>query len=507
MHLHSLIKELDSSITVNGPGDVEVLGVCEDSRQVKPGDVFVARPGTRCDGARFVGDAAARGAVAVVSARPIADCPLPQVLVGDIAQAASRLAHILLGRPSQRLGLIGITGTNGKTTTAYLVRHILLRAGRRCGLISTVETDDGNTVRRSDMTTPPPVQTAKLLSDMCANGCQWCVMEVSSHALDQGRVAGAHFAAAAFTNLTRDHLDYHVSMRAYASAKAKLFEGLDESDVAVVNAQDRWSRRMVRSCRAQVVRFGLGRAGEYRAARVEASAAGTRFVLIGPDGQAPVQMPLIGRHNVANALAAAAITGRVCGLSVAQIAASLLDAGGAPGRLQPVNAGQPFAVFVDYAHTDDGIRNVLNALRPLTAGRLRIVFGCGGDRDRGKRPRMARAAEELADVVYLTSDNPRSEDPMDIIREVVAGFSADAQITGFSRSANAAWRLPGGISKPVIVEPDRRLAIHRALTDAAAGDVVVIAGKGHEDYQIVGSVRHHFDDYEEALAFLRSRAA
>ena len=272
------------------------------------------------------------------------------------------------------------------------------------------------------------------------NGCRACAIEVSSHALDQGRVAGVRFAGAAFTNLTGDHLDYHKTMDNYAAAKAQLFVSLDESAVAVVNADDPWSNRMIEACNARVIRYGFGDGADYRAQYPAVTASGSSFILITPDGAAEVKMLLIGKHNIENALAAAALAGEVFGLSAQQIAAGLADAQGAPGRLQAVRKGQPFAVLVDYAHTDDALENVLQALRPLTRGKLRVLFGCGGDRDRTKRPRMARTAEKLADCVYVTSDNPRTEDPADVIDQILQGFS------------------PEGREK-AIVEPDRREAI------------------------------------------------
>jgi UDP-N-acetylmuramoyl-L-alanyl-D-glutamate--2,6-diaminopimelate ligase len=287
-------------------------------------------------------------------------------------------------------------------------------------------------------------------------------------------------------NLTGDHLDYHKTMENYADAKARLFTSLSETAVAAVNADDKWSDRMVQKCNGRVIRFGFGKSADYRARDVAITSSGSNFILHTPDGRAEVNMQLIGRHNIENALAAATLCGEVFGLSVHQIAAGLREAEGAPGRLQAVRLGQPFAVLVDYAHTDDALENVLSALRPLTRGRLRVLFGCGGDRDRTKRPRMARTAERLADALYITSDNPRTEDPAAILDEVVSGLSTKAK-------AQAA------------VDVDRHEAINRILSDAEPGDVVLIAGKGHENYQIVGQQKRHFDDVEEAAQVLKSR--
>jgi UDP-N-acetylmuramoyl-L-alanyl-D-glutamate--2,6-diaminopimelate ligase len=465
---------------------VAVTGVTEDSREVQPGYLFVARAGTRTDGAKFVHQAAARGAVAVVSIVPLPDCPLPVIVVPDPAVATSVLAHAFHGHPSaERLKLVGVTGTNGKTTVAYLLRHVLSSFNTRCGLIGTVEIDDGKSRWEATMTTPAAVEVASLLARMRDRGCRACAMEVSSHSLHQGRVAGATFAGAAFTNLTGDHLDYHGTMDDYAAAKATLFAGLSPDAVAAVNAGDDWSARMVRDCQARVIRYGFGKEADYRARDLSATAAGARFTLHAPHGRAELNLPMIGRHNVENALAAAALLGEVFHLSVAQIATGLNGATGAPGRLQPVRVGQPFAVLVDYAHTDDALENVLTALRPLCKGRLRVVFGCGGDRDPTKRPRMARVAERLADDVYLTSDNPRTEDPAAILSQIAAGFTG----------------------QPRLIEPDRRSALAAALSDAGPDDVVLVAGKGHENYQIVGTVKHHFDDVEECTRLLGRRTA
>ena len=489
MLLHTLLRQFNPQLSLAGVPNVEVAGVREDSRQVRPGDLFIARSGIRTDGARFIADAKARGAVAVVSQSPLAKSasPLPQVVVPDAAVAASVLANLFYGSPGEKVRVLAVTGTNGKTTTTYVIRHLLSKVNTRCGLIGTVEVDDGRIRREASMTTPAACDIAELLASMRDKGCRACAIETSSHALDQGRVAGVPFAGAAFTNLTGDHLDYHGTMENYAAAKAKLFASLHASAVAVVNAADKWSARMVENCSGRVLRFGFGKNADYTARDTTYTAQGSRFVLHTPDGRAEVSLPMVGKHNVENALAAAALVGEVCGLSVQQLAAGLRDAQGAPGRLQAVRAGQPFAVLVDYAHTDDALDNVLSALKPLTRGKLRVLFGCGGDRDRTKRPRMARTAEKWADAVYVTSDNPRTENPRSILDEIAAGFT------------------PEGVRKTV-VEIDRRRAIEAILADAEADDVVLIAGKGHENYQIIGTEKHHFDDVEESVRVLRGAA-
>jgi UDP-N-acetylmuramoyl-L-alanyl-D-glutamate--2,6-diaminopimelate ligase len=484
MRLHQLIAELDPRFNFQGVADVAIGGICEDSRLVQAGDLFVARAGRKAEGANFIAQAVKRGAVAVLAATRAADCTTPQVIVSDPGAAAATLAHIFYGNPSKSIRAVGITGTNGKTTTTYLLRHILNKVNVRCGMIGTVETDDGRVRQEAAMTTPGAIELARLLAAIRDNGCRACAMETSSHALDQGRLDGIRFAGAAFTNLTRDHLDYHGQMENYAAAKAKLFEMLDEDAIAVINAEDSWSERMVIGCKARIVRFGFAPGADYRAQDIAMTSQGSRFILHTPDGSVEVGLAMIGRHNIANAITAAALLGEVFRLSVHQIANGLQDAQGAPGRLQAVRCGQPFAVLVDYAHTDDALDKVLAALRPLSRGKLRVLFGCGGDRDRTKRPLMARAAQRRADVVYVTSDNPRTEDPGSIIDQIVAGFQDVGQ-------------------RPVVVDADRRTAIVRILEDAEADDVVLLAGKGHENYQIIGQTKHHFDDVEEAMKVLQ----
>jgi UDP-N-acetylmuramoyl-L-alanyl-D-glutamate--2,6-diaminopimelate ligase len=484
MRLHDLLRSLAAVRSLDGIPNPEIKAVREDSRLVQPGDLFVARPGSKTDGAKYLGDAAARGAVAAVVQSKIDGTPLPQVVVPDVRPVASILANALLGSPSRTVKVAAVTGTNGKTTTTYILQHLLKKAGVKCGLVGTVQIDDGATAREAEMTTPSACDIAQLLADMRTNGCQACAIEISSHALDQGRAAGVLIAAAAFTNLTGDHLDYHGTMENYAAAKARLFEMLPSDAVAAVNGGSEWSGRMTQHCNGRVVRWGLDPHCDWRAADMHTTAAGTRFVLHTPDGCAEASMQLIGRHNVENALAAATIAGETFGLTVHQIVAGLKDALGAPGRLQPVRLGQPFAVFVDYAHTDDGLDNVLKALRPITRGKLRVLFGCGGDRDNTKRPRMAAVAERLADAIYVTSDNPRTEDPAKIIEQILAGFSPAKRPT-------------------VVVEPDRAAAIRKIIADAEPTDVVCLAGKGHENYQIIGTTKRHFDDVEEASAAIR----
>lgn len=484
MRLHQLIKSFDGSIDCNHLPVTDVTGVEEDSRKIQPGNLFIARSGTQTDGTRFINQAAERGAIAVVTEHPIADSPLPQVIVPSAAAAASVLANRFHGDPSHSMKVLAVTGTNGKTTTAYIIRHLLGHAGIKCGLIGTIQIHDGNQAIEAAMTTPAAGDVAAGLAAMRDNGCRACAMEVSSHALHQRRVDGVTFAAAGFTNLTGDHLDYHQTMEAYADAKGMLFAQLGHDAIAVVNGDDPWTDRVLHDSHARAVRFGFGAGCDYSARDILVTAQGTNFVLVTPDGQTPVHMQLIGRHNIENALAAVALVGETFGLSVHQIAAALGEAQGAPGRLQAVRAGQPFAVLVDYAHTDDALENVLTALKPLAKGKLRLLFGCGGDRDPTKRPRMARVAERFADVVYVTSDNPRTEDPQQIIDQIVAGFDNPAA---------------------AVVEADRRRAINRIIADAQPDDIVLLAGKGHENYQVLGTTKYPFDDVLEARRAVQLR--
>jgi UDP-N-acetylmuramoyl-L-alanyl-D-glutamate--2,6-diaminopimelate ligase len=485
MDLLELLKHFDPTSTLNEQQNVLVTGIEEDSRKVRPGNIFIARSGSKTDGRQFIADAVTRGAIAVAGEAKMDDLPVPQLVLTDAV--AARVANAYYGYPSHTVKIVGITGTNGKTTSAYLVRHLLKKIGRKCGLIGTVEIDDGNTTVEAEMTTPGAVDVFRLLATMRDNGCGACVMEVSSHALDQNRVAGIRFAGAAFTNLTGDHLDYHKTMENYAAAKGKLFQSLSGDAVAVYNADDAHWPQIVRDCKGRQISFGTGKKADYFADDIHVTSQGSKFVLHAPGGHAHVDMSLIGKHNIENALTAAALVGEIFGLTPDQLAAGLHDAAGAPGRLQRVPTDSPFAVLVDYAHTDDALKNVLTALAPITKGKLRVLFGCGGDRDKTKRPRMAQIAAEYADAVYVTSDNPRTEDPEKIIADILPGFPAK--------------------SPPTYIEPDRRVAIGRILHDAQTGDVVLIAGKGHENYQIIGTTKHHFDDIEEARKVLSSVSA
>lgn len=471
---------------------VPVTGVSSDSRTIEPGQVFVVVQGTREDGARYARDAVARGAAALVvpgdAPRALEALGVPVVRVEDARGALAAIAAEFHGRPSERMAVVGITGTNGKTTTAHLVRGALEAAGRgSCALVGTIRHEWPGVSIPARNTTPGACELQAMLASARSAGCTSAAMEVSSHALDQRRVEGVRFAGAVFTNLTGDHLDYHRSMEAYAEAKAKLLAGLAPDAVAAVNAEDAYAPTMVRDCPARVLRFGLDAPSDpdVTARNLRMTAEGVAFTLVTPFGTAEVRSPLLGRYNVMNLLGGAAVA---TGLGVPPDVAAfgMSQVRGVRGRLEPVEAGQPFTIVVDYAHTDDAVQNVLRNLRTVVRGRIIAVVGCGGDRDRTKRPRMARAAAELSDLAWFTSDNPRSEEPEAILADMLAGVYG---------------------ARNVRVEPDRAYAIARAVHEARVGDCVAILGKGHEDYQIFRDRTVHFDDREAAAAAVRAALA
>jgi UDP-N-acetylmuramoyl-L-alanyl-D-glutamate--2,6-diaminopimelate ligase len=471
-----------------------VRDVTADSRRVQPGDAFVAVPGLRQDARRFVAEAVARGARLVVTeGEPLAELPVAQVLVPSARQALARLADAYHGHPSGALTLVGITGTNGKTTTSYLVDALLRARGLATGIIGTIQYVLGTETRTANHTTPEALEIQGMLAEMRERGIRGVAMEVSSHALALSRVDGLDFDVAVFTNLTQDHLDFHGTFDEYRRAKRRLFELLAASPkpgrTAVVNADDPAGFAMVSGLNVPVVPFGLGPSARVRAVEHTSDLDGIRLTVDTPAGGLTLRSALIGEHNVMNLLGAVA-TGLALGLAPEGIATALAGVGTVPGRFEQVRAGQPFLVVVDYAHTPDALERVLVTARKITRGRLGVVFGCGGDRDRTKRPIMGEIAARLADRVWVTSDNPRSERPPAIIDEIV---------TGIARVGGAADRC--------VTEPDRRLAIRAALGWAGSGDTVVVAGKGHETYQIIGSDVLDFDDRAVAREALRERAA
>jgi UDP-N-acetylmuramoyl-L-alanyl-D-glutamate--2,6-diaminopimelate ligase len=443
-----------------------------DSRAIAPGAVYVAVRGSQADGHRFVPDAVRRGAAAAVVETP-AEAGVPEIVVRDGRRAALVLGAAWYGHPARRLSLVGVTGTNGKTTTTGLIRHLLNATGAS-GSIGTLGAFDGKgdavLSTAGTLTTPGPIDLQATLAAMVERGVERVTMEASSHSLDQGRLDGLRFDAGVFTNLTRDHLDYHGTMESYLAAKLKLGGMLAERGVEVVNLDDTAWAAMPASSRR--VTFGVHPAADVRAVGIVLDPAGSRFRLEGCFGNAEVTLPLLGDFNVANALAAAACALGL-GMPLADVAARLTTSPQVPGRMELLSE-TPCVVLRDYAHTPDALERALATLRPLTRGRLVVVFGCGGDRDKGKRPIMGRIAAEGSDVAVVTSDNPRTEDPVAIIDDIEQGM--------------------GGIAHQRIV--DRMEAIHTALRQANAGDTILLAGKGHENYQVLGTEKVPFDERE-----------
>jgi UDP-N-acetylmuramoyl-L-alanyl-D-glutamate--2,6-diaminopimelate ligase len=471
---------------------VLVTGVTADSRTVLPGHVFAALQGQRADGAAFVADAIARGAVGIVSEQAAPEgVHAPWLLVPDARLALARIAATLFRHPSHEMQVVGITGTNGKTTTAHLVASIFETAGIPCGVLGTVGYRVGNDLRPATHTTPESPEVQRLLREMVDGGAGACAMEVSSHALVLSRVDGVRFAAGVFTNLTRDHLDFHEDMEAYFQAKRRLFEMLPPGAPSVLNIDD--PRGVSLAAEAEhPVTFAIGRAADVTPGPLSFSLDGLVFEARTPRGPLAVRSKLVGRPNVYNILAAAA-TAVALDLPPDAIERGVAALAGVPGRFQIVSAAKDeITAVVDYAHTDDALRHLLETARSLATGRLITVFGCGGDRDRTKRPLMGAVAGRLSDLIILTSDNPRSEDPGRIIQEIQRGITPDT-------------RRDSGQGLLTIV--DRRAAINRAIEVARAGDLVLIAGKGHEKYQVIGTEVVAFDDVAVAQAALARRLA
>ncbi len=460
-----------------GPDDVEITGLAYSSRDVKPGTLFFCVVGFTADGHDFAPDAVERGAAALVCERPLG-LGVPEIVVDDARRAMGPAAARFFGDPTAELDVVGITGTNGKTTTAFLVRHLLEAGGRQTGLLGTVKRVIGGVEEEVERTTPEAIDLQADFRRMLDAGDRAVAMEVSSHALELGRAAGIRFAAKVFTNLTQDHLDFHETMDAYFAAKRRLF---DEPGLAIVNADDEYGRRLAAEL-PDALTFGIEHIADYRATGVSFDVNGARFTCKTPDGPLELESRLPGLFNVQNVLAAVAVA-RSLGVEAETIRAALGSFDRVPGRFEPVDEGQDFGVLVDYAHTPDSLENVLRAARELTEGRLHVVFGAGGDRDRGKRPLMGAAARAHADRLIVTSDNPRSEDPDAIVDQVIEGAGPDAER-----------------------EVDRRRAIGLAIETAAPGDVVVIAGKGHEQGQeFEGGRKEPFDDVTVAREALRER--
>lgn len=471
--------------------DITIHALRYDSRRVERGDCFFALKGSGSDGHRFVQEAVQSGAAAVVIERDNAlDDSLAlhhgvtKIVVPDSRRALAQMAANFFGHPSKALSLVGVTGTNGKTTTAYLIRAILEASGATAGLVGTIEYVFGTHSLPASHTTPESLELQELLARMVSEGCTAVSMEVSSHALDQSRVHGIDFSAAVFTNLTQDHLDYHGTMDDYFGAKKLLFSGLRERAAAVVNVDDSWGRILAESHTGLLVTYGFQQDCTVSIAQPEVSLEGIRMRLKLGASSIDVRSPLVGRFNMYN-IAAASAAGYALGITPGAIAQGIQNVSAVRGRFERLRSEKGWTAIIDYAHTPDALTNCLRTIRDLLSraqsGRIVTVFGAGGDRDRAKRPQMGFAAASLSDAVILTSDNPRSEDPLAIIHEIASG-------------------IPGDF--PCRIEPDRRKAIAMALTEAELGDVILIAGKGHEDYQVIQGRRSHFVDREVVEQYL-----
>ena len=498
------------------PGGISIEGLSIDSRRVRPGDLFFALKGGRADGNAFVADALSRGAAAVLTDHPqgIKTGATVLIEVEDGRLALARISANFYGNPSAKLAVTGITGTNGKTTTALLMQQALERLGKKAGLIGTIKYVVGQVEKPARFTTPEAPDFQAMLAAMLEAGQTHAVTEVSSHSLIQRRVDCTSFKAAVFTNLTRDHLDFHKTMEDYFQAKKLLFTRLLEKGApAVINADDPFGQRLIRELSGvrPVISYGISGAADVRAGSVKNLAEGLRFDILFKGRRHPVNSSLIGAHNVYNLLSA---FGALAGLGFApeEAASGIQRLQGVKGRFERVRCGQDFLVVVDYAHTPDALQRLIEAARAISIstghqeknapGKIIVVFGCGGDRDRGKRPEMGRIASELADFVIVTSDNPRSEDPLAIMEDIKAGISD-------MRNGSAAETGPEAakIKIKCLFIPDRVEAIRKALETAASGDIVLIAGKGHEDYQEINGVRHPFSDQAAAGLALKELAA
>ncbi len=490
------LKELASLLTlsrIDGDGMTEIAGIQTDSRKVRPGDLFICLPGHTVDGHRFAGQAAEQGAAALVVQREV-DANLPKIVVNDTRYAMAVIANHFYGYPSHEMKVIGVTGTNGKTTTTYLIEKILRDYGRTTGLLGTISVKIGAETYAAERTTMEALDLQRTFRRMRDADTEYCVMEVSSHALEQGRVKGCNFRTAVFTNLTQDHLDYHQTMEKYKQAKGLLFSRLgntfspDPGDrkFAVLNADDPVSREYGHLTSAQVITYGIENEADVRASDIRITPGGTQFKVASFAGTAELRLKLLGKFNVYNALAAIA-SGLAEGIPLQAIKHSLEQVEGVAGRMETIDEGQDFLVIVDYAHSPDGLENALATIREFAKGKVICVFGCGGDRDRTKRPVMGRIAAEYSDYVLVTSDNPRSEDPEAIMKEIESGILPVA-------GAEDRYRLVA----------DRRAAIQMSVEMASSNDVVLIAGKGHEPGQTIKGITYEFDDRLVAKEAIRS---
>jgi UDP-N-acetylmuramoyl-L-alanyl-D-glutamate--2,6-diaminopimelate ligase len=498
--------------SLQGDPKTLVTGISCDSRRIARGDLFAAIPGAKADGAAYIPQALAAGAAAVLTAKPIA-LPAPTIVAPDVRLVMGCLAARLFDHPDHRVEILAVTGTNGKTTITYLLESILAAAGLRPAVIGTVNYRFGSRVHPSENTTPESLDILRMVAEMEERGATHVILEVSSHALHQRRVSGLRLRRAIFTNLTRDHLDYHRDLEDYFQAKRSLFSEViagkwacdapvaDLPPLAVLNLDNESGRRLMSELGALSIprrSFGLARLADVRAKDVESSRAGIKATVISPEGRLQLHSPLVGAHNLENILAAVALT-LAMGIDKEAVEAGVAALARVPGRLEPVANAEGFDILVDYAHTPDALAHAVATCRDLKPNRLIAVFGCGGDRDRGKRPVMGRIAVESCDFTVVTSDNPRTEDPLAIVAEILAG------IEGLPARRLEPGERPAPGEKAYLVEPDRRAAIRAAVRAAAAGDLILIAGKGHEDYQLLRSGKIHFDDREEAAKALKER--
>lgn len=484
MKLRKLIRDLNT-VTVKGSKEIEITGICSNSKLVSPGNLFIARKGFSQNGGEYIPEAIESGAVAVVTDiyNPLLK-NIVQVLHPDVGSIEGLLASSYYQHPSDDLFMVGITGTNGKTTTSFLIKHMLDSAGLPCGLIGTIEYIIGKYRYQATRTTPDVTSNHKMLREMILQGCSSAVMEVTSHALDQQRVDNIDFDVAVFTNLTLDHLDYHHTMENYAKAKNKLFRSLKKSrkkkgnfpKIAIINQDSPWADAIKEGCTAPILTYGLTSDAAIKGSNLQLSPSGTFFDLTFEGQTRSCFCPLIGKFNISNCLAAMTV-GLSLGISLDKVIEIIGKAPAIPGRLQPVPNPLGLKIYVDFAHTDDALANVLLCLKEMKPERLITIFGCGGDRDQSKRPKMGQQVEEHSDLAILTSDNPRSEDPLEIIRQIETGFKDRRSYS---------------------IEPDRQFAIEMAIRLATPQDIILIAGKGHETYQIFANKTIEFDDAKVA---------
>jgi UDP-N-acetylmuramoyl-L-alanyl-D-glutamate--2,6-diaminopimelate ligase len=507
MLLRDLLKAIEP-LAVSGTDGTKITSLHYDSRSVRPGGLFFALKGETVDGHRYIGAACAGGAVAVV-AEDVTSVPegATWVKVADSRLAMSLMAAAFYGNPTAAVPLVGITGTNGKTTTTYIIEGILEAAGMPPAVLGTVNYRFRERVIPAPHTTPESVDLQRTLRELVDGGARGVVMEVSSHALDQRRVDGCQFDVGIFTNLTRDHLDYHRDMESYLASKLRLFTDLlrPAGDKplrrGVVNLDDPYGRTFALRATCQVITCGLGTGAEVTARDVRFDVDGISGILVTPKGEEAFRSTLVGRFNLANILCAAA-AGIALDLPLAAIRSGIESHRKVPGRLERVDNDRGIAILVDYAHTGDALDNVLRTLKELATGRLITLFGCGGDRDRGKRPIMGEVAVRYSDLAIVTSDNPRSEEPPAIMAEIRQGILplGVREYRAEDLAAEAGRDIPARYDKGFVMVENRREAIRLAVALAGTGDIVLLAGKGHEDYQIIGATRHHFDDREEAAA-------